>query len=153
MVDPVVVGRDLLVLFFILIPNDEVVPPLKVMAGSFGNVHALYGLACLHGMMSIDNPELAILNIFPQRRALGCLEHDTKCLTCGLVEHVNAVVSRLLHNMFVRADSPFEVSSFHLLNVDLVLHIHTKNKAGLQFCPKLLIQVGNLSVVYFFARL
>ena len=65
MVDPVVVGKDLLVLFFILSLDNKVVPLLKVMAGSLGNIHALHGLACLHAVLPIDNPELAFLNIFP----------------------------------------------------------------------------------------
>ena len=64
MVDPVVVGRDLLELFSILSLEDEAIPPLKVMVGSFGNVHALHGLARLHAVLPIDNPKFALLNIF-----------------------------------------------------------------------------------------
>ena len=56
MVGPVIVCEDFLELLFTLSPDDEAVPPLKVMAGFLEDVHALHGLASVYAVLSTDNP-------------------------------------------------------------------------------------------------
>ena len=115
MVDLVIVCGEFPKLLLTLSPEDEGVPPLKVMVGSLRDVHALHGLVGLYTVLSIDNPALLISYLLPRSRPLGCLGHQTKYLPRGPVGHIDEEVSGLLHAMhFVGTNGPIKLSSLHL---------------------------------------
>ena len=93
MLDPVIVCRDFLEFLLTSNLNNEVIPTLEKIVGSFRDVHALHCLASLYAVLSIYNPELLVSNLLPRSQPLGCLGHQTKCLPSEPVGHVDEVVS------------------------------------------------------------
>ena len=80
--------------------------------------------------------------------------HDAECLPCCPVGHVDEEVPQFLHAMlFIRSNRPIFWSTIELVNVHLVLLLYPKDKAALALRPELVIDVGNLHVVKFLARL
>ena len=82
MVDAIVVRRDLRQLLLTSSPHNEAVPCLEEFPGALGNIHILYGLACLHSMLPVDDPEVSILNVAEEGRLFLRLWHDAECLPC-----------------------------------------------------------------------
>ena len=82
MVDAIVVRRDLSQLLLTLSPHNEVVLGLEELPGAQGDVHALHGLACLHTMLAVDDPEALVLDVAEGGRPFLGLRHDAECLPC-----------------------------------------------------------------------
>ena len=154
MVDAIVVRRDLTQLLFTPGPHNEAVPLLEELSGALGDVHALHGFACLHTMLSVDDPEVPVLDAAEGGRLFLRLRHDAECLPCCPVGHVDEEVPQFLHTMLlIRSNRPIIWSTFQLVNVHLVLRFYPKDKAALALRPELNIDVGNLCIVKFLAGL
>ena len=82
MVDAIVVRRDLTQLFLIPSPHNEAVPRLEELPGALGDFHVLHGLACLHTMLPVDDPEVPVLDVAEGGRLFLHLRHDVECLPC-----------------------------------------------------------------------
>ena len=82
MVDAIVVHRDLTQLLLTLGPHNEAVPYLEELPGALRDVHVLHGLACLHTMLPVDDPEVPVLDVVEGSRLFLRLQHDAECLPC-----------------------------------------------------------------------
>ena len=82
MVDAIVVRRDLTQLLLTPSPHNKAVPSLEELPGAQRDVHALHGLACLHTMLAIDDPEVPVLDVAEGGRPFLGLRHDAECLPC-----------------------------------------------------------------------
>ena len=82
MVDAIVVRRDLTQLLLTPSPHNEAVPGLEELPGAMGDVHALHGLACLDTVLTVDDPEVSILDVVEGGRLFLRLRHDAECLPC-----------------------------------------------------------------------
>ena len=154
MVDAIVVRRDLTQLLLTLGPHNEVVLRLEELPGALGDVHVLHGLACLHTMLPVDDPEVSVLDVAEGSRLFLHLRHYAKCLPCCLVGHVDEVVPQFLHAMLlIRSNRPIFWSTFQLVNVHLVLLFYPKDEAALALRPELVIDIHDLGIVKFLAEL
>ena len=78
----IVVRRDLTQLLLTPSPHNEAVPLLEELPSDLGDVHALHGLACLHTVLAVDDPEVPILDVAEGGRLFLHLRHDVECLRC-----------------------------------------------------------------------
>ena len=101
MVDAIVVCRDLTQLLLTPGPHNEAIPRLEELLSALEDVHVLHGLACLHTMLPVDDPEVFVLDVAEGSRLFLCLQHDAECLPCCLVGHVDEVVPQFLHAMLL----------------------------------------------------
>ena len=82
MVDAIVVRRDLTQLLLTPSPHNKAVLALEELKGAQRDVHALHGLACLHTMLAVDDPEVPVLDVTEGGRPFLGLRHDVECLPC-----------------------------------------------------------------------
>ena len=82
MVDVIVVRQDLTQLLLTPSPHNEAIPLLEELSNALGDVHALHGLACLHTVLAIDDPEVPIFDVAKGGRLFLHLRHDVECLPC-----------------------------------------------------------------------
>ena len=82
MVEAIVVRQDLTQLLLTPSPHNEAVPCLEELPGALGDVHVLHGLACLHTMLLVDDPEVSVLDVAEGGRLFLRLRHDAECLPC-----------------------------------------------------------------------
>ena len=82
MVDAIVVRRDLTLLLLTPSPHNKAVPGLEELSGAQGDVLTLHGLACLHTMLLVDDPEVPVLDVAEGGRPFLGLWHGAECLPC-----------------------------------------------------------------------
>ena len=129
MVDAIVVRRDFTQLLLTLGPHNEAVPRLEELPGALGDVHVLHGLACLHTMLPVDDPDVYILDVAKGSRLFLRLRHYAECLPCCPIGHVDEVVPQFLDAMLlICSNRPIFWSTFQLVNVHLVLLSTPKTK-------------------------
>ena len=104
MVDSIVVRRDLTQLLLTPSSHNEAVPRLEELPGALGNVHVLHGLACLHTMLPVDDPEVPVLDVAEGSRLFLRLRHYVECLPCWPVGHVDEVVLQIPGRAPVRTE-------------------------------------------------
>ena len=80
MVDAIVIHRDLTQLLLTPGPHNEAVPHLEELLGALEDVHVLHGLACLHTMLPVDDPDFPLLDVTEGNRLFFCLRHYVECL-------------------------------------------------------------------------
>ena len=112
--------KNLSQLLFTLGVHYEAIPLPECNLHGLGYVHRLNGLARCETMLSIDNPERAVLDFVPRSWLSIALGHYAQCLPCRSVWHVQEVVPHLFHASFlVGANCPVNWCDVKLVSLRL----------------------------------